>query len=74
MTDGVEMAAAPPSGWRITPLGWAAYALAAVVAGLDQASKYWVLNVLHLADSAITVGVVLLLLDSVVRPKAAVGA
>ena len=31
----------------------------------------WVFNV---ADSAITVGVVLLLLDSVVRPKAAVGA
>ena len=50
MAEDVEPAAAPQAGWRITPLGWAAYALAAVVAALDQASKYWVLNVLHLAD------------------------
>ncbi|MEI9964067.1 MAG: signal peptidase II [Caulobacteraceae bacterium] len=38
--------AAPP--WRISRLGWMAYAIAAVVVALDQASKYWVLNVLHL--------------------------
>ena len=50
MTDEVEPIAAPSAGWRITPLGWAAYGLAAVVAVLDQASKYWVLNVLHLPD------------------------
>ncbi len=33
---------------RISPLGWAAYALAAVVIGLDQLSKWWVLGPLDL--------------------------
>ena len=32
----------------VTRLGWATYALAAVVIVLDQLSKYWVLNVLAL--------------------------
>ena len=33
---------------RVSPFGWAAYALAAVVIGLDQLSKWWVLGPLDL--------------------------
>ena len=50
MVEDVERSGAPPRGLRITALGWAAYALAVVVAALDQASKYWVLHVLDLPD------------------------
>ena len=41
----------PPAGGRgVTRLGLFAYILAGVVLVLDQASKLWVLNGLHLAD------------------------
>jgi len=35
---------------HVTPLGWAAYAVAAMVVVLDQASKFWILDVFRLPD------------------------
>src|SRR4051812_44091191 len=35
---------------QITPLGWAAYVIAASVIVVDQASKYWVVQVFRLPD------------------------
>ena len=34
----------------VTRLGWAAYALAVAVIGIDQLSKFWILNVFALPD------------------------
>ncbi len=42
--------AAPAEPRSITPLGLYAYALALGVVALDQISKFWILNGLHLAD------------------------
>ncbi len=39
---------APDTGAPVTPLGWFAFALAAAWVGLDQATKYWILQVVHL--------------------------
>jgi len=50
MVEDIQPAAASRQGLGITPLGWGAYALAAVVVALDQLSKYWVLEVLRLPD------------------------
>ena len=36
---------------KITKLGWSAYTLAALVIAVDQAVKYWVVEVLHLQDT-----------------------
>lgn len=35
---------------KVTKFGWSAYVLALVVVALDQASKHWILNVLHLPE------------------------
>ena len=45
---GIEEAPRPLAG--VTRWGATAYAVAALVVVLDQLSKYWVLDVLHLAD------------------------
>ena len=34
----------------VTRVGWLAYALAIVIIAADQASKYWILNVIHLPE------------------------
>ena len=47
MTDLDEEAARP----QVTRLGLMAYAIAAVVVVLDQLSKYWVLDVIHLREA-----------------------
>jgi signal peptidase II len=36
---------------KVTRLGWSAYAVAALVIILDQAVKYWVVQVLHLQET-----------------------
>lgn len=46
MTDVAEEARLP----QVTRLGVMAYVIAAVVAVLDQISKYWVLDVIHLRE------------------------
>jgi signal peptidase II len=46
-------AAARRAGPLVAPLGWFAYALAAVVVMLDQASKAWILGPLDLPDRAV---------------------
>lgn len=46
----LRSAAKPP---LVTRFGWAAYALAAVVVALDQASKAWVLGPLGLPDRGV---------------------
>lgn len=50
MAEATTPDEAPRREPGVTALGWAAYALALVVTALDQASKYWVLNILHLQD------------------------
>ncbi|WP_293900498.1 signal peptidase II [Phenylobacterium sp.] len=35
---------------RVTRQGWSAYGLAALVVGLDQLTKYWILSVLRLPE------------------------
>ena len=49
MTEAVQPA--PPSP-RVTAWGWRAFAIAAVVILLDQATKYWILEVLRLPERA----------------------
>jgi signal peptidase II len=41
-----------PATQRVTGWGWRAFAIAAVVIALDQASKYWILSVLKLPEYA----------------------
>ena len=41
-----------PAERRITPWGWRAFAIAAVVIVADQLSKYWILEVLRLPERA----------------------
>ncbi len=43
---------APAPAGRVTRLGILAYAVAAVVVVLDQLSKYWILDVIHLPASS----------------------
>ena len=50
MADEVGIEEAPPPLAGVTRWGAMAYAVAAVAVALDQLSKYWVLDVLHLAD------------------------
>jgi signal peptidase II len=50
MSGAVEVQTPPASRRPVTRLGLYAYLLAAVVLVLDQISKLWVLNGLHLAD------------------------
>lgn len=49
MTEAVQPAAPQP---RVTAWGWRALAIAAVVIVLDQATKYWILEVLRLPERA----------------------
>ena len=49
MTEAVETA---PAERRFTPWGWRAFLIAALVIGLDQLSKYWILSVLRLPERA----------------------
>jgi len=48
MTGTAETTAAP----GVTPWGWRAYAIAAVVLILDQLTKYWILSVVRLPEGA----------------------
>ena len=50
MTEDMGVEEAPPHPAAFTRWGVMAYAVAAVVVALDQLSKYWVLDVAHLAD------------------------
>ncbi len=36
----------------VSPIGWTAYAIAVAVLGLDQLSKYWIMEVLRLPEYA----------------------
>ena len=48
MADEAGLEAAPAPAGGLTRLGVFAYAVAAVVVVLDQLSKYWILDVIHL--------------------------
>ena len=49
MTEAIQTA---PAERRVTPWGWRAFLIAAVVIALDQLSKYWILSVLRLPEQA----------------------
>ncbi|MBL8773031.1 MAG: signal peptidase II [Phenylobacterium sp.] len=49
MSEAVQAATAPRG---ITPWGWRAFAIAAVVIVLDQLTKYWILSVVRLPERA----------------------
>jgi signal peptidase II len=48
MSGAVDTARQPSA--RVTPQGWRAFVLAAVVIVLDQLSKYWILSVVRLPE------------------------
>ena len=50
MAEEIAIEEAPPRRAGVTRWGAAAYAIAALVVVLDQLSKFWILDVLHLAD------------------------
>lgn len=52
MTEAVQPAQPSEPQPRVTTWGWRAFALAAAVIVLDQASKYWILSVLRLPEYA----------------------
>ena len=47
MTEAIQTA---PAERRITPWGWRAFLIAAVVIAADQLSKYWILSVVRLPE------------------------